>query len=272
MKHMARTLTDRILVGSYKALIAAIFCFVLAPIVLLVPASLNPENALEIPTSFTLRWYIEFFYNKEFASAFFFASLPIALMTSVIALVLGLAAAYGIIRGTFKGKTFLEVFLMLPLVIPSMTIGVTLLLIFTGLQLTNTYWGIIFGHVLISLPFVFRVVYASLEGLDLSIEEAARTLGANSFEVFKDITLPLIMPGLLAGMLFAFSISFTDVNIAIFQVGWRVVTFPVVMFHWINYIRNPPFIAAMATIQVLMIFMIGIIIEKIFGLGKTFQI
>ena len=146
-------------------------------------------------------------------------------------------------------------------------IGIALLQFYSLLKISGSFFGLVIGHVVITFPYVVRTVSASLYQFDEALEEAARTLGANQVKTFFKITLPMIRPGLIAGAIFAFIVSFDNVPVSIFLVGVKSTTLPVVIFSYIEYGVDPT-IAAISTILICLTGLTIFIIEKWIGFSK----
>jgi putative spermidine/putrescine transport system permease protein len=150
-------------------------------------------------------------------------------------------------------------------------IGMSLLLALSVVRLTGTFGGMLLAHVLITLPYVVRTVSVSLHGVDPAVEEAARCLGATPLQGFLRVTLPLVRSGLIAGAIFAFIISFSDVYMALFISGPQTVTLPLRMFHFMEW-EQSPIVAAVSVVQVVLILTLVIVAEKTVGFLKAGRI
>jgi len=249
------------------ALIAATYLFLLAPILIVVASSVQPNTVNE--SGLTLRWYRDFLDSDGFKSAFVF-SLWLGVIAATIATVIGFLAAYAILRLLGPRRALGQSLIMLPVMIPHILISLSLLLMLTVVPIPELL-TLILGHVIICLPFTVAGILASLEGVDPRLELAARTLGASRFRVLWEVTIPLIAPGLLSALIFAFIISFGDVYIALFLSGAGLTTLPIEIFTYMLW-DSTPVVAAITTVQILMIVLLGLVIERLVGLRKLMRI
>ncbi|MDQ7843832.1 MAG: ABC transporter permease [Armatimonadota bacterium] len=248
--------------------LVSVFAFLLAPVVVAVLTSFNPTRLnLFPPQGVSLTWYREFLQAENFTHAFVAVSLKLALIVAVVTGLLALPAAYALSRYRFRGRTLLQTLFLSPMMVPQMVVGIALLLFFARHTFADEL-RIVVGHTLIALPIAVRAITASLEGSDPQLEEAALSLGANPLQTFTRVTAPLIGSGLLAAMLFAFTLSFTDVNVALFLTGPRTTTLPVEVFAYLRW-ESTPIIAAIAAVQVAMILAIALVINRLAGLDAV---
>ncbi|MCA9860328.1 MAG: ABC transporter permease subunit, partial [Thermomicrobiales bacterium] len=183
-----------------------ILVVLLAPQIVVIGAAFTETRYMTFPPEgFTLDWFRRMFDYRPFMPALE-TSLKAALGATVLSLVLGTAAALGIARYKFPGRTFLSLFFLSPLVLPTIIIAFAIFEFMQATRMTFSLRGIIFAHTVICFPYVFRSVLVSVQAVDSSLEEAAASLRANPFQVFQKVTLPAIRPGLLAGAIFAFII------------------------------------------------------------------
>jgi putative spermidine/putrescine transport system permease protein len=215
--------------------------FLILPILAVVPASVNPLSHLRIPPpGVSGRWYREFFRDPEWLTSLG-TSLRVALLTTAIALVLGILAALGLER---LGQVFTGLVLA-PLIVPVIMTSVALYYVGQRAGLVGTTIGMAAGHALMALPFVVLNVGVSLHGLDPMLPRAAAGLGASPWHAFRTVTLPLILPGVIGGAVFAFITSFDEVVISIFLAGVGAKTLPVKMWEVIRVEITP--VAAVAS-------------------------
>lgn len=198
----------------------SVYIFLLAPILIVVLASLNAGNFLTFPPQgLSLRWFWTFLQNDVFINAIIYSAVLAALATSV-SLVIGTMAALYFVRHATREAEAVRIGVLLPLILPEILTAIALLFFFYEIGIGTSHRIALFtGHVLMTLPFVFLNVTTSLQGRDDSIELAARTLGASRYTAFRRITLPLIAPGLATGAVFAFIISFDTFGISFILKG-----------------------------------------------------
>jgi spermidine/putrescine transport system permease protein len=226
------------------------YLFLYVPVVLLAAFSFNESRAGSLPfTGLTLKWYRDLFSDYLVIDAFK-NSLMVGAVTAALATVIGTSAAFPLVRSSFRLKDTLRIVFILPIMIPGLLIGVALLVFLVrllGLQLTLL--TVIIGHVVLTTPFVLLVVTARLLDFDRTLEWAAADLGANPMETFRRITLPLIMPGVLAGGLFAFTLSLDEFVVTLFTIGAQT-TLPMYVFSQVKFGVTPK-INALATLLLL---------------------
>jgi putative spermidine/putrescine transport system permease protein len=255
---------------SFGGLITALYIFLLAPLLIVVVASFSPDKSNTYALSqASLHWYREFFESETFVGAFKF-SILLALTASLIATAVGFVTAYGIVRFLGARREVGQSIAMLPMMVPHILISLSLLLLLTQLPLPELP-ALVIGHVLICLPFTIAGIIASLEGVDSDLEAAAYTLGAPRWRVLTEVTLPLVAPGVLSALIFAFIISFGDVYIALFLSGPGMTTLPIEIFSYIQW-ESSPVISAITTVQIIMIVLFGLVIERLVGLRKAMRL
>jgi spermidine/putrescine transport system permease protein len=223
--------------------------FLYAPIVTLVVFSFNDSRRNIVWRGFTTRFYEKAWHNQSLIEAFT-NSLTIALISTAISLVLGTLAALLLWRFRFPGKSFYEGTVALPIIIPEICMGVAMLAFFSRIGWpADLPWplnlsAITIAHISFSFPFVAMIVRARLEGFNPELEEAARDLGASAWQTFRDVMLPYIRPGLIAGGLLAFTLSLDDFVITFFTAGPEQITFPVKVYSMVRFSVTPEVNAA----------------------------
>ncbi len=247
LSHRAKRFLSGLSLPVYAVLALA---FLQLPVVIVVLASVTTTSYLTVPpVGFTLDWYLEVLNNDDYTDAAIF-SLMLSCTATFLSLVLGTAAAYALVRRKVPGAEVISAVLMAPLVFPAVVVAVALLQYYTLIGLRGSFGALAVAHLLITLPYVMRSVLASLAGSDPHLEEAARTLGANAWTAFFKTTLPLIRPGLVAGGIFSFIVSFDNVPVSIFLVSVRQTTLPVKIFSAVEHGIDPG-IAAISTMMIL---------------------
>jgi spermidine/putrescine transport system permease protein len=223
------------------------YLFLYAPLAIVVVYSFNDSRLNAQWVGFTLDWYRKLFHNEEMLGAAW-NSLLIALTASAVSTVLGTMAGYAMYR--FKLR-LLPVLVVAPIAIPEILTGVSLLIFFVGIDLTLGLTSIILAHIAFCVGFVAIVVRARLAGMDESLVEAARDLGATAFQAFRLVTLPLIMPGVIAGALMAFTLSIDDFVITYFTAGAGALTLPLEIYTMVK-ISVTPEVNAISTLLMLL--------------------
>ena len=245
-------------------------CFLAAPTFVVLITSFGRNATLEFPPSaWSLVWYGRALSRAEFQSAAF-NSFWIAAVTTLIATPIALAAAMAIVRGKFPGREAIQVFLLSPLVVPSIVIGLAILIFAAALEVRVVEERLVAAHVLITFPYLVRTIIASLSRVDPLAEEAARTLGANALLAFWHVTLPAVFPGLVAGMVFAFIVSFDNVSISLFLASARTTTLPLSILSYVETNLDPS-VAAVSTLLVMLSLLSALLLERMVGLRKALE-
>ena len=249
--------TDGMLTG---AMVGAVLVFLLAPVVVVVLASFDGGDPVAgraflnfPPTSLSLQWYFSI-QPRLFHSLWI--SFLVACFAAGIGTVIGVPAALGLVRGNLPGKMLLSALFRAPLQIPFIVIGVAFLQTYyllgdaLGLRLTGSFLALAVGHLFVATPYVIGSVGSVLFRFNPNLEEAALSLGASRWRAFRRVTLPIIMPGIYAGALFAFMVSFGDVPISLFLASPKYATLPLEIFHSMEF----DFDAAVLAISTLIVF------------------
>lgn len=252
----------------WYALLVALYVFLLAPLLLVLVISFNADAYLSFPPEeWSLRWYAALAQNEGFIEGLR-TSLVIATTATALALLVGVPAALTLTRYKFRGQEALAAFFTLPLMVPTVVLGLGLLLILSPFRLVATYPGLIAAHVVLIVPFVIRTSATSLMTLPPEYQEAASGLGATPWHTFRRVTLPLVAPGVIAGAAIAFLVSFDETVVTLFLVGPSLTTLPVEIFRYVEY-RTDPSVAALSVILVGVSVVGVVIIERLLGLGKA---
>jgi spermidine/putrescine transport system permease protein len=236
--------------------LSGVFVFLYTPLLVLILFSFNDSKANIVWKGFTFKWYVKAFENDQLREALF-NSLLIAGATTLISLVLGALMAFMFWRFKFPFKGALESGMNLPIVVPEICFGVAVLLFFskigfpTNLPYPLNLSQIIIAHVAFAFPFVAIVVRARLEGFNPELEAAALDLGATPFQAFRDVIVPHMKPGLIAGGLLAFTLSLDDFVITFFASGPGTITFPVKVYSMVRFSVTPEVNAASTIIIVI---------------------
>lgn len=231
------------------------YMFLYIPIIVLIVFSFNDSKLNAVWTGFTFKWYKSLAQNAGILEAMK-NSLIIAVVSTIISVMLGTLAAVGMYKHNFKGKSIVDGMLYVPLVIPEIVMGISLLAFFSMVDIPMGTVTLILAHVTFSVSYVIAVVRARLDGFDKSVEEAAMDLGATPVQTFFKITLPIIMPGVIAGGLLAFTLSLDDMIISFFVAGPNSTTLPLKVFSMVKFGVTPE-INALSTI--IMLFTISIV-------------
>ena len=229
--------------GLVRGLLAGwaglVYLFLFAPIALLVAFSFNANRYGTFPfTGWTTDWYVEVFHNYQIKDALY-TSLKVAALVTLISTVVGTAAAFPLVRSRLPFRTGIRVGMTLPIMIPGLLIGISLLVLFTGtfhFQLSPQ--TAVIGQSVYTTPFVLLIVAARLQGFDALLERAAADLGANTFNRLRYVVLPLIAPAVFAGALFAFTLSLDEFIITLFLIGGHN-TLPIYIYTQVKFGITP---------------------------------
>jgi spermidine/putrescine transport system permease protein len=244
-----------------------IYLILYIPIAVLIIYSFNKSKLNVIWTGFTFDWYRSLLHNQDVLNAFK-VSLILAVISTLLATMIGTLTAVGMYRYKFKGKNVLDGLLYIPVVIPEIVMGIALLALFALVKFPVGLPTLIIAHVAFSIPFVVVVVKARLAGFNRSVEEAAMDLGANQWQTFIRITLPIIMPGIVSGALLAFTLSLDDVVISFFVAGPQSTTLPLKIFSMVKFGVSPE-INALSTIMLIITLSVVVVAESLQGKAKT---
>jgi putative spermidine/putrescine transport system permease protein len=223
---------------------AMVLLFLISPIIAIIPLSFNSEPYFTYPMpGLSMKWYEDFFTDPRWLDALK-SSLIIAIAATALSMVLGTLAALGLARSSFPYRAWVMAFLISPMIVPVVITAVGMYFFFANLGLNNTYFGIILAHTALATPFVVITVTATLIGFDQSLIRAGASLGASPMIVFRKITFPLILPGMISGALFAFITSFDEVVVVLFIASPDQRTLPKQMFSGIREQISPTITAA----------------------------
>lgn len=234
----------------------ATFAFLYVPIIVLIVFSFNSARSGAVWQGFTLGWYDRMLNNARIIEAAG-TSLLVAVLSTIGAVVIGTLMAMAMERYAFKSKSLWDGLLYMPVIIPEIVAGISLLLFFAAVGIERGLFTLVVSHIAFSMPFVYLTVRARLADFDRSVEEAAQDLGANEWTTFQRITLPLLMPGIISGALLAFTLSLDDFVISFFVNGKGWQTLPVYIWGQIRRGVTPE-INAISTLM--LIFSIGLVI------------
>ncbi|SEM63578.1 spermidine/putrescine transport system permease protein [Roseovarius tolerans] len=228
-----------------------VYGFMFLPVAVVVLLSFNANQFGSFPmTGMSLRWFEELWNNDAVMRAFR-TSIVLGLMTAVISTTLGILASLALVRYKIPGRNTITTLLIAPILVPEVVLAVALLLFLNWLGLGKSFALLLAGHVIFTLPFVILVVQARLVSIKRDVEEAALSLGASPVQTFFSVTLPLMLPAVAAGALFAFTISFDDITGTLFWKPGGVETVPTQIF---SMLRNSisPEINALGTVMIVM--------------------
>jgi spermidine/putrescine transport system permease protein len=232
--------------GILKGYALIAYAFLYLPIVVLVAFSFNTSRLNVTWQGFTFSWYAKLFQNDKILTAVK-NSFTVALVATPIATLLGTMAAFAVQRLRFTGRRLMEGGMYIPIVLPEIIMGISLLSLFTALSFKLGLLTVIIAHITFSMPFVYVTVRARLHDFSQTLERAAMDLGADEWLTFWWVTFPLVSPGVLAGALLAFTLSLDDVIITFFTAGPGSTTLPLQIFSMVRFGVSPE-INALSTI------------------------
>jgi putative spermidine/putrescine transport system permease protein len=252
----------------YALLVAG---FLLAPIAMVVASSFTSNSFITFPPEgFSLRWYQAILERGQFAAALRL-SLVLACSTGAVSGILGLLAGLGLYRARFIGRDLVVQFLNMPLIVPAVVLGIALLQWYARIGLFAGFARLLVAHVVITVPFVVRLVMAGLTGSDPALERAAAGLGAGPLRILLRVTLPRIRGPLLAGVIFAFVVSLDDTGLAVFLVSGSTATLPVQIFNYISF-NFDPVITAVGSVMVYLALIAVVAIDRVGALGRVLAV
>lgn len=242
-----------------------IIFYTFSPIFTIIISSFsNKEYIVFPPEGFSLKWYSIAFNNRDFREGTIL-SVTLGVLASCISLFLGLLASYAISRYTFKYKDLFGLFCQFPGLIPIIVIAITLLMFFSFLNWRISFITLLIGHIVITIPYCFRVLLPALQGIDKSYDEAASILGATKFNIFRKIIFPLLKPAIFSALLFSFVVSFGNLSLSLFLSKPGTSPITVVLFQKAEYGQDPS-LNAIASIFVLFAIIFVLVIQKTIGI------
>ncbi|WP_316201773.1 MULTISPECIES: ABC transporter permease [unclassified Bradyrhizobium] len=255
--------------GPLALIFHAVFVvFMVAPIVVVCWVAFTPEGFLSIPiTSFSLRWFRALADYPEFVHAFG-VSLWLGALSSCVALLFAVPAALAISRYRFRGRDALSALFLSPLMIPHVVLGIAFLRFFTSVGVGGTFVALVIAHVVVVFPFALRLTLAAVTGMDRSIEMAAVSLGADGWTMFRRVTLPAILPGIVSGWMLAFIQSFDDLTMTVFLATPGTETLPVRMFLYIQD-NIDPLVTSVSASVIAITMTVLIVLDCVYGLDRV---
>jgi len=243
--------------------------FILAPLLMVIAVSFTDKGYLSLPTDgLSLRWFSAILDNPDFIDAFWM-SVWLAVISASVAIIISVPAALAIARHKFAGRDVIAAFLLSPLMIPHLVLGVAFLQFYSSIGLGGSFFGLASAHVILITPYALRLVLSAATGLSTDAEHAALTLGASKFTVFRRITLPLILPGVAGGWLLSFITSFDELTMSVFVASPATQTLPVKMYHHITQTIDP-LIASVSTVLIVLTFLLMLILDRFYGIDRLF--
>lgn len=242
--------------------------FMLAPLVMVALVSLTDKGYIAMPfDGASWRWYSALLKSDDFIQAFY-RSLALGACSATFATLLAVPAGMAIAWNRFRGRDTILGILLSPLMVPHVVLGIALLRFFTQIGSSGTMWGLTIAHTVLVLPYVLRLVVAAATGFDRTVAQAAESLGASAWTVFRRIELPLIVPGVAGGWLIAFINSFDELTMSLFVASAGTETLPVKMY---NHIANTidPLLASISTVLIVLTLVLMMILDRCYGLDRV---
>lgn len=236
--------------GLLTALLAAVtLLFLVLPILIIFPLAFGSSEYLRFPPpGWTLRWMREILGSPEWVSSMLL-SLRIAVMASVLAVCLGLATSFALVRGDFPLKRVIYAVILLPMIVPNIISAIAMFFFFSEIPTLPSTLSIVIGHTVLSIPITVIILASTLQGVDPQLENAALSMGADRLTAFRHVTLPLAVPGVVSAAIFAFLNSFDELLVAMFLAGTQTQTLPVRIWNSVMFQISP----AIAAVSVLLI-------------------
>lgn len=262
---------QRALAWSGRLVVVVILIFLILPAAVVAIAAFNDKAILSFPPqAWSWRWFARALAYQDFRDGFI-NGLIVTAWSSSIALVVGAMFAFVIDRYQFPLKRTIEGVLVSPLIIPHFTVGLGFLIVAAQIGLSRGFAVVVACHVILVLPFVLRSVYVSLRNLDQSYELAAASLGATPLRVLLTVTVPLLLPGLFSGWLFAAILSFNEFTASLFVTAQRTQTLPVAMYNYVREFADPS-MAALSVMYIVATATLITLANRFLGLGKVLNI
>jgi len=249
----------------FIVIVFLIICFLFIPIIISIIISFNASGLTFPPTGFTLKWYKRILENSSFINAMKI-SLMLGLLSAFIANIIATLASFAMTRYNFKGKDFLNIFFLSPLMIPGSVVGLALYTFLVEFSNGEGFYALLLGHILILTPYSMRIIMASLQRFDISLEEAAMSVGANRLITTFKITLPTIKTGLIGSFIMCFIVSWNNFALALYLAGSKAATLPLELYSYIRF-ESDSTAAALVTVLVVFSWLVIMILDNTVGIS-----
>ena len=249
----------KFLSGFYLILV---YTFLFIPIVAVIIGSVNTNSYNTSFDGFTLDWYTKMLENGSLMDGLK-NTILLAVISTLLSIVIGTLVAFGMYRYKFRGKGLLDAMLYIPIVIPEIVLGISLMVLFSMLNMSSGMLTLVIAHTTFCIPYVVFNVRASIAGFDPSLEEASMDLGRNRIGTFFHITLPLILPGITSGAFMAFTLSIDDVIISYFTSGPSSQTLPIIVYNMTRK-KLTPDVYALSTIIIVVVLLASVVSQMNF--------
>lgn len=248
--------------------VGCVLIFALLPLVITVAMSFSDSYYVTFPPEgFTLRWYQQILTDHYFLSALGL-SVYLAFASTLCALIISIPAAIALTRGRFPGRPIIQGIILSPLIFPELVAGLALMQILSKAGMVDARTNLLIGYTLVASPYVVRAVTTSLMLVDTNLEDAARTLGASRIVTFCRVTMPQIAPGVAAGGIFAFMISFDNLPMALWLADSRYSPVPLMLMRQFNSVFDPS-IPAMSTVVIVVALSGAVLVEWLVGMRRA---
>jgi ABC-type spermidine/putrescine transport system, permease component II len=252
----------------FNLLVIAICAFILAPVLVVLVASVSPTPFLVFPPrGFTLRWFTDIVTLNQYWNAFKF-SLLVASLATVLSVFIAMVVGITLSMSSFKGKGALTSFFMAPIILPELALALGLLQYFSQMGVIKGLVPLVMSHAVVCSPYAMRTILASASQMDRNLEDCALSLGARPWRVLLDVTIPMLRPGIVAGAIMAFVMSFDNVTISMFLGAPGSIPLPALLYNQAAEAGLNTTLAAVSAM--LIVFMLGLmlLIERFMGLEK----
>lgn len=244
-----------------------VYAFLALPVLVILLSAFSPQPYPQFPPQgISLRWFRALLDDPGWLDSLK-VSVVLLLVVTPLTVLIGTFAAWALARLQFRHREALQAFILSPLMIPQVVLGIALLYVLTAAGLAGTLSGLVIGHMVVALPYVVRTVSVSLAAMDRRLETVAMSLGAGRWYSFRHVTLPLIKPGMLAGAVFAGVTSFGEVSVSLFLSAPETITIPIRVFNYVDQTFDPT-VNAISVIFILLAVLILLVIERTMGLVK----
>ncbi|GAB1484546.1 ABC transporter permease [Treponema sp.] len=244
-----------------------VFLFLTIPLLIITATAFGEASTIRFPIQgFTFKWFASIFASRSFMTSLKL-SFILASFATLLALAIGIPASYALSKSAFKQNTFLRSFFLSPTFVPGIVVGYALFQFLVIRLRLPVFTGLLTGHFLVILPYIIRVVGASLEQFDFSIEEVAWSLGCNKVQAFVKVVLPNIGSGIVAAFMLAFINSFNNIPVSMFLTGPGVSTLPTTLMSYIEYSYDPS-VSAISVLLMLITIIMMVVVEKTLGIGS----
>lgn len=259
---------------ALKAAATLAMLYILLPLIFVTWLSFYAQEIPSFPpVGYSFEWYRAITGNERFLSGLLLSA-QLALVATALGLAVGVPAALALSHFRFRGRGVVNNLLLLPLMVPGVVLGTAIYVfhveteIATGLPILGSLGGLVWGHVLVTIPWIVRLVTASLAGFDRTLEEAAQNLGATPFTTFRRVTLPAILPGVVAGAMFGFVSSFGNLEMTLFLVGPGRTTLPIAILQYLQW-KIDPTIAAISVVQIVLVAVAMLVTDRFVKLSRV---